>query len=213
MYRFFKLGFPGGSDHKALCLILRHKEYACNAGDPSSIPGLGRSLGRGNGWLPTPVFLPGEFHRQRSLMGYSPWCHMTLRHDWETNTFTTLSLLFFKLDVILGLWTIKWMGVGNWIQMTITSTPVGKNPIEWSSPYSQQNSLKHTTWVQSQKWLNDLGSFPRQIIQHHSIQVYAPTTDAKEAEVEWFYEALQEDVPELTPKMKSFSSKGIVMQK
>ena len=24
-------------------------------------------------WLPTPVFLPGEFHEQRSLMGYSPW--------------------------------------------------------------------------------------------------------------------------------------------
>ena len=24
-------------------------------------------------WLPTPVFLPGEFHRQRSLAGYSPW--------------------------------------------------------------------------------------------------------------------------------------------
>jgi len=24
-------------------------------------------------WLPTPVFLPGEFHEQRSLEGYSPW--------------------------------------------------------------------------------------------------------------------------------------------
>ena len=24
-------------------------------------------------WLPTPVFLPGEFHRQRRLAGYSPW--------------------------------------------------------------------------------------------------------------------------------------------
>ena len=24
-------------------------------------------------WLPTPVFLPGEPHRQRSLVGYSPW--------------------------------------------------------------------------------------------------------------------------------------------
>ena len=24
-------------------------------------------------WLPTPVFLPGEFHGQRSLGGYSPW--------------------------------------------------------------------------------------------------------------------------------------------
>jgi len=24
-------------------------------------------------WQPTPVFLPGEFHRQRSLMSYNPW--------------------------------------------------------------------------------------------------------------------------------------------
>ena len=24
-------------------------------------------------WLPPPVFLPGEFHGQRSLMGYCPW--------------------------------------------------------------------------------------------------------------------------------------------
>ena len=26
-------------------------------------------------WQPTPVFLPGKFHRQRSLAGYSPWGH------------------------------------------------------------------------------------------------------------------------------------------
>ena len=26
-------------------------------------------------WQPTPVFLPGEFHGQRSLVGYSPWSH------------------------------------------------------------------------------------------------------------------------------------------
>ena len=25
------------------------------------------------GWLPTPVFLPGESHGWRSLVGYSPW--------------------------------------------------------------------------------------------------------------------------------------------
>ena len=24
-------------------------------------------------WQPTPVFLPGKFHEQRSLAGYSPW--------------------------------------------------------------------------------------------------------------------------------------------
>ena len=27
---------------------------------------------RGRAWQPTPVFLPGEFHGQRSLVGYSP---------------------------------------------------------------------------------------------------------------------------------------------
>ena len=34
------MGFPGGSDGK---------EYVCYAGDLGSIPGLGRSLGEGNG--------------------------------------------------------------------------------------------------------------------------------------------------------------------
>jgi len=26
-------------------------------------------------WQPTPLFLPREFHGQRSLVGYSPWGH------------------------------------------------------------------------------------------------------------------------------------------
>ena len=26
-------------------------------------------------WQPAPVFLPGEFHGQRRLAGYSPWGH------------------------------------------------------------------------------------------------------------------------------------------
>ena len=55
------LVFPGGSDGK---------ESTCNAGDPGSIPELGRSPGEGNG---NPAFLPGEIHGQRSLAGYSPW--------------------------------------------------------------------------------------------------------------------------------------------
>ena len=29
-------------------------------------------------WLPTPAFLPGGFHEQRSLAGYSPWGHKKL---------------------------------------------------------------------------------------------------------------------------------------
>ena len=30
------------------------------------------------GMVLTPVFLSGEFHRQRSLMGFSPWGHKEL---------------------------------------------------------------------------------------------------------------------------------------
>ena len=51
-------GFPGGSDGK---------ESACTVGDPDLILGLGRSPGEGNDY-PTPVFMPGEFHGERSLV-------------------------------------------------------------------------------------------------------------------------------------------------
>ena len=44
------------------------------------------------------------------------------------------------------------------------------------------------------------------------IQVYAPTTDAKEAEFDWFYEDLQY-LLELNQKKVSFSSLGVGMQK
>ena len=48
-----------------------------NAKDPDSIPELGRSLWRRE-WQPTAVFLHGEFHGQRSLVGYTPWGHKEL---------------------------------------------------------------------------------------------------------------------------------------
>ena len=55
--------FPGGSNGR---------ESARNAGDPGSIPGSGRFPWRRE-WQPTPAFLPGESHGQRSLGGYSLW--------------------------------------------------------------------------------------------------------------------------------------------
>ena len=53
--------------------------------------------------------------------------------------------------------------------------------------------------MQSQKRQNDLCPSPRQTIQITVILVYAPTSNAEVAEVEWFYKDLQ-DVLELTPK-------------
>ena len=53
--------------------------------------------------------------------------------------------------------------------------------------------------MQSQKRQNDLCSFPRQTVQCHSNPSLWPTSNTEEAEVEWFYEDLQ-DLLELTPK-------------
>ena len=56
-------GFPDGSVDK---------ESACNArdiGDAVSIPGSGRTPGKGK-WQPTPVFLPEKSHGQRSPVPY-----------------------------------------------------------------------------------------------------------------------------------------------
>ena len=56
-------GFPGGSNHR---------ESACSAGDPGSIPESGRSPGEGNG-NPLQYSCLENPHGQRSLADYSPW--------------------------------------------------------------------------------------------------------------------------------------------
>ena len=51
--------------------------------DVGSIPRSGRSPG-GRPWQPTPVFSPGEFHGQRSLVDHSPWGHRESDKPEET---------------------------------------------------------------------------------------------------------------------------------
>ena len=65
--------------------MVKKKKSVCNAGDMGLIPGLGRYPGKGNGkWQPTPIFLPGKSHGQRSLVGYSPWGYKRSGHDLVT---------------------------------------------------------------------------------------------------------------------------------
>ena len=59
------------------------KESTCNVGGPGFDPWVGKIPWRRER-LPTPVSFPGEFRRERSLRGYSPWC----QHSWVTFTFT-----------------------------------------------------------------------------------------------------------------------------
>ena len=52
----------------------------------TQVPSLGWEYPRRREWLPSPVFLPGEFHGHRSLAGYSPWACK------ESNTTERLTL-------------------------------------------------------------------------------------------------------------------------
>ena len=81
--------FPSGSDGKESRLQCRRLGFS---------PLVGKIPWRRE-WLPTLVFLPGEFHRQRSLAGYSLWGHKRAGQDLVTNTFTFH--IFSGLNVIM----------------------------------------------------------------------------------------------------------------
>ena len=49
-------------------------------------------------WPPTPVFLPGKSHGQRSLVGYSPWGSQRVKHDWATGQAHTHTYMYTKLQ-------------------------------------------------------------------------------------------------------------------
>ena len=59
-----KRGFPGGASVERACQCTRHKRRRFD-------PWVGKIPWR-RAWQPTPVFLPGESHGQRSLACYSP---------------------------------------------------------------------------------------------------------------------------------------------
>ena len=81
------MDFPGG-------LEVEKKNPPANVGNTGSILGSGRCPGEGNGdplpysfffsFFSTPVFLPGKFHGQRHLVGYSSWGHKRVENDSVT---------------------------------------------------------------------------------------------------------------------------------
>ena len=61
MYSYIEYHFPGGPDSK---------DSACQCRRPGLGPWIGKIPWRRE-WQPTPVFLPGEFHGQRSLVDHT----------------------------------------------------------------------------------------------------------------------------------------------
>ena len=122
-------------------------------------------------WLPTPIFLPGESHGQRSLAGNSPWCHK------ESDTTERLTLLFWWGD---SRWVLGWCGDGGWSSeksshdwkleiFNSTTTPFSKewkagngvnnwswllwSPLLYNRPVNTHNCCRSSV-NHSSKWLN-----------------------------------------------------------
>ena len=88
-----RMGLLGGaSDKEPACQCRRHKRLGF-------YPWMGKIPWR-RAWQPTPGFLPGESHWQRSLVGYSPWNHTESDTTEWLSTYTPRILLW---SPILGL--------------------------------------------------------------------------------------------------------------
>ena len=90
-------GFPGGASGKEpACHCRRRKRLEF---DPWV-----RKMPQRRAWQPTPVFLPGESHGERSLEGYSPWGHKESDVTEATNTslLTNYTILFYFQLIFIG---------------------------------------------------------------------------------------------------------------
>ena len=121
-------GFPGGASDKA---------SACQCRRPGFHPWIGKTAWRREWWLPTPVFLPGEFHGQRSLVGYSPWGH-------EESDMTEWLHFHFLLSC-------TGEGNGNPLQCSCLENPIDGRAW-WAAVYGVAQSQ---TWL---KWLSSSSS-------------------------------------------------------
>ena len=106
---------------------------------------------------------------------------------------------------ILGIRELRWIGMGEFNSDNHYIYYCGQESLRRNGAAIIVNKrVRCSTWMQSQKRQNYLCSFPRQTIQYHGSPSICPNGNAEEAEVEWFYEDLQ-DLLELTPKKMSFS--------
>ena len=98
-------------------------------------------------WQPTPMFLPREFHGQRSLAGYSPWSHK------ESDTTEQLSMhtLLSSTDIWQALPVCQALGcvpIPDLAELTVElererMKPVVKQPSAWMSMMG-----KYAGWIQ-----------------------------------------------------------------
>ena len=104
---------------------------------------------------------------------------------------------------MLGISELKWTGMGEFNSDDLLLW-AGILQKKWSSHHGQQKSLKAVIGRNLKNNRMSSVHFQGKPFNITVIQVYAPTSNAEEAEVERFYEDLQNFL-ELTTKKMSFS--------
>ena len=99
-----------------------------------------------------------------------------------------------RLNVdILGISELKWTGMGEFNLDDYYIYCCGQESLRRNGVAIMVNkSPKCSTWMPSQIRQNDLCSFPSKPFNTTVIQVYVLTSNAEEAEDEWFYEDLNQ---------------------
>ena len=111
-------------------------------------------------WLPTPVFLSGEFHGLRSLAGYSPWGHREL----NTTEGLTLSHSSFPGGAsgkeptcqwrrckrhgwnLLAMWE-TWVWSLGWEDPLEKGTAIHSSILAWRIPWTMQSQRVRYDWM------------------------------------------------------------------
>ena len=122
-------GLPGWNSGKEFaCQCKRHKRCSFN-------PWV-RKIPWSRKWQSTPVFLPGESHGQRSLVGYSPWGHKS--QTWLST----------QSDIVLYLSLSHW----GLIPSDQTENQVGSGP-DTNLVLSWTQNKPPTTWTMECLWV------------------------------------------------------------
>ena len=145
----------GRSGKDSACQCRRLKRYRFN-------PWVGK-IPCSRKWQPTAIFLPGKFHGQRSLAGYSPWCCEVRQIDWAhpkipaywmyKNPCSNLTkcswrtyLVFYWLSGVVCFFVFVFGAQGG-LKVKVKSCPTLSNPMDCSPPGSSIHGI-----LQEEHW-------------------------------------------------------------
>ena len=89
-------------------------------------------------WKPTPVRLPGECHRQKSLAGYTPWGHKRVGPDLVTKTHNEMGNVYKHIS--------SHISSGQGMNPTFTPPVITHTHLFWEVKKCRSLGIFHQLW-------------------------------------------------------------------